>query len=90
MIVWTAQQLWSMLAMQADIALGGLLNGSMAAMRAKTHAFKSQLKAASLTIKVRSVLNISVRIAGCPVHERAIEWQDAGCSMNVFNSMCAR
>ena len=38
---------------QADIALGGLLNGSLAAMRAKTHAIKTQLNAASLTIKVR-------------------------------------
>lgn len=60
-----------MLATQADIALGGLLNGSMAAMRAKTHAFKSQLKAASLTIKVRNLLNIIVRIAGSPANERA-------------------
>ena len=38
--------------LQADIALGGLLNGSLAAMRAKTHAIKTQLNAASLTIKV--------------------------------------
>ena len=41
---------------QADIALGGLLNGSLAAMRAKTHAIKTQLNAASLTIKARRPL----------------------------------
>lgn len=42
---------------QADIALGGLLNGSLAAMRAKTHAIKTQLNAASLTIKARRPLS---------------------------------
>jgi hypothetical protein len=53
--------------LQADIALGGLLNGSLAAVRAKGHALKSQLNAATLTIKARPAWpHEGWRLATCP------------------------
>lgn len=66
---------------QADIALGGLLNGSLAAMRAKTHAIKTQLNAASLTIKARRPLS-DLFPAQSPVHLLA--------AMRVYFSTCTR